>query len=197
VRFRLPNRYKLTGGNRGTHRLDHGGVSTSCPHASILYPVLLRVQKRERSSESVKMKAFASLALHCTSNGVVSNPCSTRRAATNQTRRGPRHCNSLLDRTSTRSWWQWLKRLSTQGRHGPLEREHAPENGPKPPKIVIGMPLKASGGSENRDRIRVSSSRCPDIPPRGGARNGIGEESRLRRQSFTERRPAIYKKLIQ
>jgi hypothetical protein len=155
VRFTHLNRYKLTGGHRGTHRFEHSGVSSSSPHASILYPVLLRVQKRVRSSEGRWLVA------------------------------------------STRSWWQWLKRLSTQGRHGPLEREHAPENGPKLSKIVIGMPLKASGEARTGIEYGVSCSRCADNPPRGGARNGIGEESRLRPQSFTKRRPAIYKKLIQ
>jgi hypothetical protein len=55
------------------------------------------------SPESVKMKASSSLTFHCMSNGVVSDPSSTGCGVTNQTKRGPRHRDSLLDRTSKHS----------------------------------------------------------------------------------------------
>ncbi|KAJ8588897.1 hypothetical protein M405DRAFT_233876 [Rhizopogon salebrosus TDB-379] len=55
------------------------------------------------SPECVKMKASSSSTFHCMSNGVVSDTSSTGRGVSNQTKIDPRHCDSLLDRTSKRS----------------------------------------------------------------------------------------------
>jgi hypothetical protein len=99
-RYQANKGKRREGGPRHTKMSGFNGYVAWFPHANVRGH---RIINYGGSSESVKMKASSSLTLHCTSNGVVSNPCSTRCAVTNQTRRGPRHCNSLPDRTSTRS----------------------------------------------------------------------------------------------
>jgi hypothetical protein len=64
------------------------------------------------------------------------------------------------------------------------KRKRAPENGPIPSNIVIGMPLMASGEVRARIEYAVSGSRCTDTPPRERASHDIGVESCLRPQSF-------------